>query len=154
MPPQVPQVSTNAFNNFQTLLGELALAINNTRVVSGTLGGNAAVSVGTRVKLDNTVITPGVIRFVPAADNEPAFGAIIRSPQEGTVNPGDNIEVAFSGGMCMTFVGSTTLTPGATVGLSSGFLAASGGGVTQMGLLLDYVVQSSPGRVIIGFVAC
>ena len=36
----VPQVSTNEFNNSQTLLGQLALAINSNRVVSGTLGGS------------------------------------------------------------------------------------------------------------------
>lgn len=152
--PSVPQVSTNSFNNQQTFLGELALAINQTKVVSGVLGGNSALQVGSRVKLDNTVVTPGVVRFVAAADNEAAFGVIVFSPQEDTINVGDTCEVAFAGGQCMTMVGSTTLTPGTLVGLSSGFLVQTDGAHAQMGMLIDYVQISTPGRVILGWQPC
>lgn len=150
----IPTIKTNTFNNSQTLLGQLALAINSTRVVSGTLGGVTALQVGSRVKLDSTVTTPGVCRFVAAADNEAAFGVIIYSVQEDLIQPGDNCEVAFAGGQCITEIASTTLTPGTPVGMSSGFLAAVSGGSVQMGLLLDYVTISTPGRVLIGWTAC
>jgi hypothetical protein len=149
----VPQVSTNEFNNSQTLLGQLALAINSNRVVAGTLGGAATAQVGSRVSIDTTVTTPGVVRFLPCADATPAFGVIIWTPQEGTINPGDNIEVAFVGGNCMTQVGSTTLTPGTLVGLSNGFLVTQSGSNAQMGILIDYVTNSTAGRVILGWSA-
>ena len=151
MPPAIPKVTTNAFNNSATLLGQLALAINSNRVVAGVVGGSVALQVGTRVLLDTTVTTPGVIRFLPCADNVAAFGVIVFSPQEDVINVGDSCEVAFVGGNCMTQVGSTTLTPGTLVGLSSGFLITAGGGNYQMGMLIDYVTQSTSGRVILGW---
>jgi hypothetical protein len=151
--PSVPQVSTNAFNNSATLLGQLALAINSTRVVAGVVGGSVALQVGARVLLDTTVTTPGICRFLPCPDATPAFGVIIFSPQEDLINVGDTCEVAFVGGNCMTQVGSTTLTPGTLVALSSGFLVAQDGGHYQMGILIDYVTNSTAGRVILGWSA-
>lgn len=151
MPPSIPQVSTNSFNNSQTLLGQLALAINSTRVVAGVLGGSVPAQVGTRVSLDTTVTTPGVCRFLPCADATPAFGVIVFSPQEDSIAVGDTCEVAFVGGNCMTQIGSTTLTPGTLVGLSSGFLVLQDGSHSQMGILIDYVTISTAGRVILGW---
>lgn len=153
MPPAVPKVSTNAFNNSQTLLGQLAQAINQTKVLAGIFNGGAAVNPGTRVKIDSTVTTPGVVKFLPAADNEGAFGVIISTPQAGQISPGDNCEVAFQGSQCITEVASGTLTPGTPVAMSSGYLAAVDGTHLQMGLLIDYVTISTPGRVIIGWSA-
>lgn len=152
--PSVPQVSTNSFDNSASFLGGLALAINSSRVVTGIFNGEDPVAVGSRVKIDSTVTTSGVIKFVPADDNEAAFGCIVQSPQEGETNPGDTIEVAFSGGQCMTQVGGATLTPGTPVAMSAGFLAAVDGTHLQMGLLLDYVTVSTPGRVLLGWVPC
>ena len=149
--PSVPQVSTNAFNNSATLLGQLALAINSTRVVAGVVGGATALQVGTRVVLDSTVTTPGIIRFLACVDANPAFGVIIFSPQEDLINPGDTCEVAFVGGNCMTQVGAGTLTPGTLVGLSNGFLVTQDGSHYQMGILIDYVTVSTSGRVILGW---
>ena len=150
-----PTLALNTFSPIgQTLLGQLANAINSTKVVSGTVGGSVSIAPGSRVKLDSTVTTPGVVRFVPAADNEAAFGVAIYTVQEGTFAVGDNIEVAYSGGACIVEVGNSTLTPGTLVGLAAGFLTTQSGSNVQMGILLDYVTQSSAGRVLIGWTAC
>ena len=154
MPASLPQVQTNAFNMSQSLLGQLALAINSTRVISGTLGGAAAVQVGSRVILDNTVVTPGVVRFLPCPDASPAFGTVIYTVQEDLIQPGDTMEVAFCGFQCIIEFGNTTLVPGTLVGLLAGFLVTAGGGSAQMGLLIDYVQQSTAGRVILGWTPC
>lgn len=154
MPAIIPTIKTNAFNMSQSLLGQLALAINSTRVITGTLGGNAAVQVGSRVKLDNTVTTPGVVRFLPCADATPAFGVVLYTVQEDLIQPGDEMEVAFCGFQCIIEFGNTTIVPGTQVGLLAGFLVVSGGGSAPMGLLIDYVQQSTAGRVIIGWSAC
>lgn len=154
MPPSIPSVKTNAFNMSQQLLGQLALAINSTRVISGTLGGAAALQVGSRVLLDSAVVTPGVVRFLPCPDATPAFGVIIYSVQEDLIQPGDTLEVAFCGFQCIVEFGSTTLIPGTEVGLAAGFLVQSGGANAPMGLLIDYVQQSTAGRVIIGWQPC
>lgn len=151
MSASVPQLSTNSFDNSAVLLGQLAQAINSTRTITGTLGGSSAVGVGTRVLLDTTVTTPGVVKFLPCPDATPAFGVIIYTPQEGTINPGDQCEVSYSAGNCIVQVGNGTLTPGTTVGLASGFLVANDGSHAQMGLLIDYVTQSTAGRVLIGW---
>ena len=153
MPPSVPSLSTNSFNNSQTLLGQLAQAINNTRILGAILGGSDTLQVGARVKIDTTVTTPGVVKVIAAADNEAAFGVLIYTPQKDSIAPGDNCEVAFAGGACVIEVGGATLTPGSLVGLSSGFLVATDGTHNQMGLLLDYVTESTPGRVIVGWQA-
>ena len=150
----IPKLSTNVFSTQTSYLGRLALAINNTRVVAGRWNGVAAYTVGDRVKIDGTITTPGAVNFLPAADNELAFGAIVGTVREGTGAQGDDIEVAFSGGMAMTQIAGGTLTPGTPVARSAGFLAAVDGTHLQMGILLDYVTISTPGRVIIGWVAC
>lgn len=152
MPPFVPQVQTDQFNQTPAR-GDLDLAITNSRVLTGVLNGVSSLKAGDRVKLDSTVTTPGVVGFVAAADNEAAFGIIKRNAKQATFAPGDHLEVTFAGGNAIYEVGATTLTPGTFVGMSTGFLVAADGTHLQMGILLDYVVQSAMARVLAGWTA-
>lgn len=147
----IPQVSTNVFSNQQTLLGRLALSINNSRVVAGKWNGSGTALVGDRVLIDGTVTTPGIVKFLACADNAAAFGVIIGTVREDTIQPGDDIEVAFVGGQAMTQIASGTLIPGTPVARGNGFLVAVDGTHLQMGLLIDYCTDSQPGRVILGW---
>jgi len=148
-----PTFSTNAFNNVNPARGAVAESVKD-GALSGVLGGSDSLTAGDRVKLDTTVTIPGQVRFVAAADNEAAFGTIKFSAKQDTFAPGDTLEVVYSGGRAVYQVGSTTLTPGTPVAMSGGYLAAVDGGHLQMGLLIDYVVVNSVGRVINGWVAC
>lgn len=152
MPPSVPQVQTDQFNQTPAR-GDLDLAITRSGVLTGVLNGVASLKAGDRVKLDSTVTTPGAVGFVSADDDEEAFGVIKRNAKQATFAPGDHLEVTFQGGPCIYEVGATTLTPGTLVGMSSGFLVLTDGTHSQMGILLDYVVQSAMARVITGWVA-
>lgn len=152
MPPSLPQFQADQFDQ-QPAKGDLDLAITRSGVVTGAVGGASTLYAGNRVKLDSTVTAPGTVAFVAAADNEAAFGVIKRTPKQSSFAPGDHVEVTFNGGPVVYECGSATLTPGTPVAMSSGFLAAVDGTHLQMGLLLDYVVQSSMGRVITGFLA-
>lgn len=155
--PSVPQFSTDAFDNVNPARGDLSEAISKTGVLAGVLTSGTVVA-GDRVKIDNTVTTPGIVGFVAAADNEAAFGVVKRTIKQSTFVAGNEdtnkLEVVFNGGQCVYQVGGGTLTPGTPVAMSSGYLAAVDGTHLQMGLLIDYVVVSSVGRVIMGFVAC
>lgn len=159
MPPFVPSFQTDQFDNTNPARGDLSEAIAKSGVLAGVLTAGT-LHAGDRVKLDSTVTTPGFIGFVAAADNEVAFGVIKRTVKQATfiatTDPGgsedtNKVEVAFAGGQAVYEVGGTTLTPGTPVAMSSGFLAAVDGTHLQMGLLIDYVTQSSVGRVIIGW---
>jgi hypothetical protein len=116
------------------------------------------VTAGDRVKIDTTVTTPGLVGFVAAADNEAAFGVVKRTAKQTTFVAGNEdtnkLEVAFSGGQCVWECSGGTLTPGIAVAMSSGFLAVVDGGHVQMGLLIDYAVESSMARVILGWTPC
>lgn len=157
MPPFVPSQSPDSFDNSNPARGDLSEAITKSGVLAGILT-SGTVTAGDRVKLDNTITAPGFVGFVPAADNEAAFGTVKRTPKQATFISGNEdtnkLEVCFAGGQCQYQVGSTTLTPGTPVAMSSGFLAAVDGTHLQMGLLIDFVTQSSVGRVILGWVAC
>ena len=153
--PTVPQVQTNQFDNSNPARGDLSEAITRSQVLAGILTAGTVVA-GDRVKLDSAITDPGFIGFVAAADNEVAFGVVKRTPKQTTFVAGNEdtnkLEVAFSGGQVMYQVGSTTLTPGTKVSLDAGFLAVVDGTHLQMGLLIDFVADSTIGRVIIGFV--
>lgn len=148
-----PTFSTNAFNNVNPARGAVAESVKD-GALSGILGGADSLVAGDRVKLDSTVTTPGMIRFVAADDDEAAFGTIKYNVKQDTFAPGDTLEVIFSGGLAVYQVGGATLTPGTPVGFNAGYLAAVDGTHLQMGLLIDYVVANSVGRVINGWVAC
>lgn len=152
----VPTFQTDSFDNSNPMRGDLSEAISKTGVLAGVLTAGT-VYAGDRVKLDDSITTPGYIGFVAAADNEAAFGIVKRTPKQTTFVAGNEdtnkLEVVFSGSQCVYEVGGGTLTPGTPVAMSAGFLAAVDGTHLQMGLLIDYVVSSSMGRVIIGFVA-
>ena len=154
--PTVPQYQTDQFDNSNPARGDLSEAITRSNVLPGVLTAGTLVA-GDRVKLDAAVTTPGYIGFVAAADNEAAFGTIKRTVKQTTFVAGNEdtnkIEVLFAGGQCQYQVGNTTLTPGTPVALNTGFLVVVDGTHLQMGLLIDYVVASSMGRVIIGWVA-
>lgn len=156
MPPSVPQFQTDAFDNSNPMRGDLSEAITKSGVLAGILTAGTVVA-GDRVKLDSSITTAGIVGFVAAADNEAAFGVVKRTPKQTTFVAGNEdtnkLEVAFAGGQCVYEVGGSTLTPGTPVAMSSGFLAAVDGTHLQMGLLIDFVVSSSVGRVIIGWVA-
>lgn len=151
--PNNPSFSTNAFNNTNPARGALAESITKSGVVTGIFTGTGPAFAGDRVKLDNTVTTPGFVGFVAAADDEAAFGVIKFNVKQDQFNQGDTVEVVFQGGQAVYQIGSTTLVPGTLVGMSSGFLVQQDGTHAQMGILIDYVLVSTPGRVIIGWVA-
>ena len=87
-------------------------------------------------------------------ETEAAFGVAKRTSKAATFNAGDEMEVSVMGGPVVNEVSGTTLTPGTPVAMGAGFLVAVDGTHLQMGLLIDYVLQSSLGRVILGWVAC
>ncbi|MES2155476.1 MAG: hypothetical protein V4510_10110 [bacterium] len=147
-----PTFSTNAFNNVNPARGAVAESVKD-GALSGVLGGSDDLVAGDRVKIDDSVTTPGLIQFVAAADNEAAFGTIKYNVKQDTFAPGDTLEVVFSGGLAVYQVGGGTLTPGTPVAMGAGVLVAVDGTHLQMGLLLDYVVVNSVGRVIVGWVA-
>jgi len=149
----VPPVYTNQFEQ-GPMKGDLDLAIQKSGVIAGVLGavaGDLSLDAGTRVKIDTSVTAAGTVQFVFAADNEAAFGVLKRTAQKATFSEGDQVEVSFSGGPVVYECGSTTIAPGTSVAMSSGFLAAVDGTHLVMGMLIDYVVQNSMGRVVIGF---
>lgn len=148
-----PTFSTNAFNNVNPARGAVAEAVKD-GALSGIVGGADDLLAGARVKIDSSVTTPGLVQFVAAADNEAAFGTIKFNAKQDTYAPGDTVEVVFSGGLAVYQVGGTTLTPGTPVAMTAGYLSAVDGTHLQMGLLIDYVVANSVGRVINGWVAC
>lgn len=155
----VPQMSTNVFGpDSSPMRGDLADAISGKGLLAGILSqGVGVLNAGDRVKLDSTNTTPGLLSFVAAADNEAAFGVLKRVAKQTAFDSSDEtknrVEVAYQGGPIMYEVGGGTLTPGASVGMSAGFLVAADGGHSAMGLLIDFVAQSTVGRVILGFVA-
>lgn len=152
----VPPFYTDQFNQ-QPARGDLSMAISQTRILPGVLTSGTVVA-GDRVKIDTSVTTPGLVGFVAAADNEAAFGVVKRTAKQTTFTAGNEdtnkLEVTFQGGPCVYEVAGSTLQPGTPVAMSSGFLAAVDGAHLQMGLLIDYVTDSTFGRVIMGFVAC
>lgn len=156
MPPSIPTFSPDQFDNSTPARGDLSMAISQTRILPGILT-SGQVQAGDRVKIDTTVTTPGLVGFVAADDDEAAFGVVKRTVKQTIFTAGNEdtnkLEVTFSGGPCVYEVGGSTLTPGTPVAMSSGFLAAVDGSHVQMGLLIDYVVQSSMGRVIMGWIA-
>ncbi len=158
MPPSIPTFSTDQFDNSTPARGDLSMAISQTRILPGVLKDGETVAAGDRVKIDDANTVPGLVVFVPAADDEAAFGVVKRTVKQTTFIGGNEdtnkLEVAFSGGQCVYEVGSTTLAPGTPVAMSSGFLAVVDGSHVQMGLLIDAVVQSSMGRVIVGWTPC
>lgn len=147
-----PTYSTNAFNNVNPARGAVAESVKD-GAVSGILGGSDNLVAGDRVKIDTSVTTPGLVKFVAAADNEAAFGTIKYNVKQDTFVPGDTLEVCFSGGLAVYEVSGATLTPGIVVAMSGGYLAAVDGTHLQMGLLLDYCTINTVGRVILGWVA-
>ena len=152
MSANYPSFSTNSFNNVNPARGAVAESVKR-GALSGLLGGADSLISGDRVKIDTTVTSPGLVRFVAAADNEKAFGTIAFVAKQSTFVPGDTLEVVFSGGPAVYQVGGATLTPGIAVAFDAGHLAAVDGTHLQVGLLIDYVVANSLGRVIIGWVA-
>lgn len=154
--PTVPQVFTDQFDNSNPNRGDLSEAITRSSILAGILTAGTVVA-GDRVKLDSAITDPGFIGFVAAADNEAAFGVVKRTAKQSTFVSGNEdtnkLEVMFSGGQVVYQVGGSTLAPGTPVAMSSGFLAVVDGTHLVMGLLIDAVVDSSIGRVIIGFVA-
>lgn len=152
MTASLPQFQTDQFAQIAAK-GDQDLAITRSGVIAGVLAG-ASVTAGTRVKLDNSVTTPGVPVFVAAADNEAAFGVVKRTAKATTFVAGDGIEVMHLGGPAVYEVSNATFAPGTLVAMGSGFLVAVDGTHLQMGILIDYVVQSSTGRVILGWQPC
>lgn len=156
--PSIPQFSTDQFDNSTPARGDLSMAISQTRILPGILKDGETVTAGDRVKIDTANTVPGLVVFVPADDDEAAFGIVKRTAKQTTFVGGNEdtnkLEVAFSGGQCVYEVGGATLTPGIPVAMNGGFLAAVDGSHVQMGLLIDYVVASSMGRVIVGWTPC
>lgn len=154
----IPQVQTDQFAQ-TPVVGDLDLSIMHGGIVSGTVHSASPTdtfAAGTRVKLDTTVTTPGSLpRFLAAADNEAAFGVIKRTVQKALYVVGDIIEVIMAGNPSVVWeAAGATITPGLSVGLSSGFVVASDGSHTAMGVALDYATDSTMLRVIIGFASC
>lgn len=155
--PSIPPYYTDQFDNSNPARGDLSESIGRSGILAGILTAGT-VNAGDRVKLDSAITAPGFIGFVAADDDEEAFGVVKRTPKQTVFVAGNEdtnkLEVVFSGSQCVYQVGNTTLTPGTKVGLEAGFLVAADGTHSQMGLLIDYVVASSIGRVIMGWVPC
>lgn len=153
--PTVPQLNINTFDTANPMRGDVSESITKSGILAGILTAGTAVA-GDRVKLDSTVTMPGRVGFVLAADNEPAFGTVKRTVKNSSYDASsedtNKIEVCFSGGQAVYQVGNGTLTPGTPVSMNAGFLDVVGGGRAQMGLLIDYVLSGSIGRVIVGWV--
>ena len=152
--PSVPTMQIVSFD-MQSIRGDADLSIQQKGFIAGHLDPLAAdpVLAGDRVKLDATYTGHG-LQFVAAADNEAAFGVAKRTSKAATFNAGDEMEVSVMGGPVVNEVSGTTLTPGTPVAMTSGFLSAVDGTHLQMGLLLDYAVESQMARVLMGWVAC
>ena len=144
LPPQYP----DQFEQGQ-IVGDQALAIHQTGVIVGVLGGADSLLAGARVKIDTTVTAPGVIQFVAAADNAAAFGVIKRNSKQTTFAPGDQIEVLLPGAV-VVLCANATIIPGIDVTMNVGFVDVAGDGRAVMGTSLDYAVQSGMLRVRLG----
>ena len=148
LPPQY----TDQFEQGQ-IVGSQALAIHQTGSVPGILGGSDSLIAGSRVKIDTTLTSVGVIRFVAAADTEAAFGVIKGNSKQTTFAPLDQLEVLVAGSVVL-LCANATITPGIAVSMNSGFVDVVGSSRVAMGMSLDYAVQSGMLRVLLGFVAC
>ena len=154
----VPQVQSDQFAQ-SPMRGDLDLSIMHSGVIVGTVYSATPTDTfasGSRVKLDPAMATPGALpRFVAVADNAAGHGTIKRTPQKALFAVGDIVEVQFGGVPAVQWqVAGGTITPGLSVGLASGFVVASDGTHTAMGIALDYATDSTMIRVITGFVAC
>jgi len=154
--PFVPPVQTDQFNQ-SPVAGDLDLAIMHSGVLTGVLSASVVVQLvaGSRVKLDDSVATPGSLpAFVAAADNEAATGVIKRTAQKASFTGGDVIEVVFAGNPSVIWeVAGATVSPNDDVEMAAGFVQPKAAGAL-MGKSLDYAVVSTMVRVILGFVAC
>ena len=152
--PTLPTFSTDQFDNSTPARGDLSMAISQTRILPGVLS-SGSVTAGDRVKIDTANSVPGLVAFVAADDDEAAFGVVKRVAKQTTFTAGNEdtnkLEGAFSGGQCIWEAGGGTIAAGTPVAMSSGFLAVVDGSHVQMGLLIDPVVVSAMGRVIIGW---
>jgi len=149
----IPPFYPDQFEQSQAV-GEQDLAIHQSHVIVGILGGSDSLAAGTRVAIDTTFTTPGVVRFVAVGDTAAAFGVIKRNSKQSTFAPGDQLEVMFAGGPVVTLCANATITPGIAVTMNSGFVDVAGGGRAVMGFSLDYAIQSGLLRVVLGFAAC
>jgi len=154
----IPQVQSDQFAQ-SAVKGDLDLAIMHSGVVVGSIYSATPAhtfAAGSRVKLDASMASAGALpRFVKAADNEAAFGTIKRTPQKALFAVGDIVEVCMAGNPVVQWqVAGATLTPGLSVGMSTDFIVAADGSHTAMGVALDYAIDSTMVRVVIGAVAC
>jgi len=154
----VPQVQSDQFVQ-SPMKGDLDLSIMHAGVVVGRIysaGAADTFAAGSRVKLDTTFATPGALpRFVAAADSEAAHGVLKRTSQKALFVVNDIVEVQLGGNPAIMWqVAGATITPGLSVGMASGFIVASDGTHTAMGIGLDYATDSTMIRVISGYVAC
>jgi len=152
--PTVPPVYADQFEQ-GAMRGDLDLAITKSGVISGVMGVISATTLyaGDRVKIDTANTAPGMVKFVPAADNEAAFGCIKRTVKKASFVEGDQVEVAFMGGPVMYQVAAATVRPGYAVEMAAGFVQEKAAG-SQVGLSLDYAAVSTMLRVVTGWVAC
>jgi len=139
--------------------GDLDLSIMHGGIVTGVVYSANPADVfnsGNRVKLDTAQAVPGAMpRFVAAADNEAAFGVIKRTAQKAQFAVGDVIEVVMAGNPSVVWeCAGATITPGLSVGMASGFIVASDGTHTAVGVALDYATDSTMLRIIVGFQSC
>jgi hypothetical protein len=150
----VPPVYADQFEQ-GAVRGDLDLTITKSGVIVGVMGviGATTAYAGDRVKIDTANTAPGQIKFVPAADNEVAFGCIKRTAKSASFVQGDEVEVTFMGGPVIYQVAAATVRPGYAVEMASGFVQEKAAG-SQLGMSLDYAIVSTMLRVVTGWVAC
>jgi len=154
----LPQVQSDQFAQ-SPVRGDLDLSIMHGGIVTGTMysaGPTDTFAAGSRVKLNTAAAVAGALpSFVAAADNEAAFGVIKRTPQKALFAVGDVVEVVMAGNPSVIWqCAGATITPGLSVGLATGFVVAADGSHTAMGVALDYAIDSTMLRVIVGAAAC
>ena len=166
-----PSVQIDQFTQ-GAMPGDLDQTIADKGVITGELSASVTNTLvtGTRVLLDSAYTGSGVPHFVACADNAAAHGVIKRTAQKSGYTGGDVIEVVLGGKPnIMWMVAGSAVTPGLPVEVDSTPVVGqtlpqpfvNPVGTTdpslsnkQMGLALDYAVQSALVRVILGFVAC
>lgn len=110
--PSVPNVSINQFAQTPAP-AQVDLQITKAGVLTGKLSASVVgfLNAGCAVKLDPATIGQNP-NFLPAADNEDAFGLIIRTPKRASFQAGDEIQVTMLDGVVIWAVANATVAPG------------------------------------------
>lgn len=132
--------------------GMLDLQINNGGVFNGVLAASVVTDLkpGQPVKLD-PASTTRLPTFIAAAENEIAFGTIVRTVMQGTFTGGDRIQVATQyNGPVQFFQAHEEISPADQVEIRDEDLKVQVKNLgTRLGIALDFGVADSLVRIIL-----